>query len=121
MAEAAGLVLGAIPLVFMALDKYQECLEFGRNYTRYTIMLSKIKDGVSLQQKQFFDTLETMGLYKPTYIELDACLQDRFPEYHETFMRCIRDMETIINQLMAKLEIDAIGKVSKIGLACRMY
>jgi hypothetical protein len=120
MAEAAGLVLGAIPLIFLALDEYQKCLEFGRNYAKYTDTLTSIRDGVSLQQKQFFDTLEMMDLYKPTYMELDACLRDRFPEHHETFMRCIKNMETTMNQLMAKLDIDALGKVSKNELVCRM-
>jgi hypothetical protein len=35
-------------------------------------------------------------------------------------MRCIKNMETTMNQLMAKLDIDALGKVSKNELVCRM-
>jgi hypothetical protein len=115
MAEAAGLVLGAIPLVFLALDKYQDCLEFGRSYARYTDTLMSIRDEVSLQQMQFHGTMEIMGLYKPTYMELEDCLRNRFPDNHTTFMRYIRKMAATINQLMAKLEVDTYGNVSKIG------
>ena len=113
MAEAAGLVLGAIPLIFLALDKYQEFLEFGRSYAKYKDTLMSIRDEVSLQQMLFHGTMETMGLYKPTYLQLENCLRDRFPEDHTTFMRYIRKMAAIIDQLMAKLEVDTNGKVSK--------
>lgn len=74
MAEAAGLVLGAIPLVFLALDKYQESLEFGRSYAKYQDTLMSIRDEVSVQQMLFHGTMETMGLYKLTYAELEECL-----------------------------------------------
>jgi len=114
MAEAAGLVLGAIPLIFLALDKYQECLEFGRSYARYTDTLMRIRDEVWLQQMQFHSTMETMGLYNPTYLELEDCLRERYPESHPVFMSYIRRMATTTNQLMAKLEVDTRGQVSKI-------
>jgi len=119
MAEAAGLVLGAVPLVFLALDKYQDCLEFGRSYAKYTDTLMSIRDEISLQQMQFHGTMEMMGLYKPTYRELEDCLRDHFPENHTTFIRYIRKMAAIISQLMAKLEVDVCGKVSDIKYACR--
>jgi hypothetical protein len=121
MAEAAGLVLGAIPLIFLALDKYIDCLEFGRSYAKYADTLMSIRDEVTLQQMLFQGTMDTMGLYKPTYAGLEDCLRDRFPENHATFMRYIRKMATIIDQLIVKLEIDSIGKVSKIQLACLIY
>jgi hypothetical protein len=120
MAEAAGLVLGAIPLVFLALDKYQECLESGRSYVKYTDTLTSIRDEISLQQMLFHGTMETMGLYKPTYAELDDCLRDRFPENHTTFMRYIRRMASTINQLMDKLEVDTNSRVSRVELACQI-
>ncbi|KAH0030900.1 hypothetical protein KCU78_g2939, partial [Aureobasidium melanogenum] len=110
MAEVAGLVLGVIPLVCYALDKYQDCLEFGRSYAKYKDTLTSIRDGVSVQQMLFHSTMETMGLSKPTYAELEECLQSRFPENHEQFMRCIRKMADTIDQLMVKLEIDANSK-----------
>lgn len=116
MAEAAGLVLGVIPLVFYALDKYQDCLEFGRSYARYKDTLTSIRDDVSVQQMLFHGTMETMGLHKPTYAELEECLQIRFPENHMQFMRCIRKMADTIGELMAKLEIDANSKVSETAL-----
>jgi len=119
MAEAAGLVLGAVPLVFLALDKYQDCLEFGRSYAKYTDTLMSIRDEISLQHMQFHGTMEMMGLHKPTYMELEDCLRSYFPENHTTFMRYIRKMAAIISQLMAKLEVDAYGTVSNIDYACR--
>lgn len=121
MAEAAGLVLGAIPLIFLALDKYQECLEFGRSYARYTETLMSIRDEVSLQQMQFHSTMEMMGLNKPTYLELDDCLRERFPKTHPIFMSYIRRMATTTDQLMAKLEVDTRDQVSRINLAFPMH
>jgi hypothetical protein len=121
MAEAAGLVLGTIPLIFLALDKYQECLEFGRSYAKYAETLMIIRDEVCLQQMLFHKTMETMGLDKPTYMELENCLQDRFPENHVTFMRQIRRMATTIDQLMTKLEVDTNSKVSDISLTCQIH
>lgn len=112
MAEAAGLVLGAIPLIFLALDKYQDCLEFGRSYAKYTDTLTSIRDEVSLQQMLFHGTMEMMGLSQPTYTELEECLRIRFPDNHVQFLRYIRKMAATIDQLMAKLEIDANSRVS---------
>ncbi|KAG9787054.1 hypothetical protein KCU95_g8070, partial [Aureobasidium melanogenum] len=110
MAEAAGLVLGAIPLVFLALDKYQECLEAAHCYARYEDTLLSIRDEVFIQQKLFYDTMETMGLYEPNYAQLEQCLQSHFPDNHKQFMRCIKRMADTINRLMTKLEIDASSK-----------
>jgi hypothetical protein len=98
MAEAAGLVLGAIPLVFLALDTYRECLEFGRSYANYADTLMTIRDEVYVQQMLFHETMGTMGLEKPTYLELDECLQERFPEKRATFLRFIAKMTAIIDQ-----------------------
>lgn len=120
MAEVAGLVLGAIPLILAALGKYQECLEVGKNYVKYTDTLMSIRDEVFVQQKLFLGTMETMGLHNPTYSELEDCLRDRFPESHETFMRYIRRMATTIGQLMEKLEVDTRSGVSKNKLPCRI-
>lgn len=119
MAEAAGLVLGVIPLVFYALDKYQDCLKFGRSYAKYKDTLMSIRDEVSVQQMLFHGTMETMGLYKSTYAELEECLQARFPDNHMQFMRCIKKMADTIDELMVKLEIDAISKVSEMVLTSR--
>lgn len=121
MAEAAGLVLGVIPLVFYALDEYQDCLEAGRSYARYKDTLTSIRDEVSVQQMLFHNTMESMGLYRPTYAELEECLRTRFPKNHMQFMRCIRKMADTIDQLMAKLEIDTNSKVSHIALTLVMY
>jgi len=121
MAEATGLVLGAIPLIFLALDKYQDCLEFGRSYAKYTDTLVSIRDEVSLQQLLFLDTMESMGLHNPTYMELEDCLRDRFPENQTTFMRYIRRMATTIDQLMAKLEVDTRGEVSDTQSNCQLH
>lgn len=114
MAEAAGLVLGAIPLIFLALEKYEECLKFGRNYMHYTETLMSIRDEVFVQQKLVLGTMEMLGLHNPTYLELEDCLRDNFPESHTTVMRYIGRMATTIDQLMAKLEVDTRGEVSKI-------
>ncbi|THX50761.1 hypothetical protein D6D06_07784 [Aureobasidium pullulans] len=113
MAEIAGLVLGGIPLIFLALDKYQECLEQGRNYCKYNDMLLDIRTEVFVQQKQFYNTIELLGLYEPTYNELDQYLQVHFPEEYMQFARYIKKMDTTVKQLMEKLEIDVQDKQSQ--------
>lgn len=118
MAEIAGLVLGGIPLIFLALDKYQECLEQGRNYCKYNDMLLDIRTEVFVQQKQFYNTIELLGLYEPTYNELDQYLQVHFPEEYMQFARYIKKMDTTVKQLMEKLEIDVQDKVGTVS-RCR--
>lgn len=112
MAEAAGLVLGVIPLVFLALDKYQECLEFGRSYAKYKDTLMSIRDEVSIQQMLFYGTMETVGLHEPTYVELEVCLQTRFPDNHKQIMAYIRRMAATVDLLIVKLEVDVDSNVS---------
>jgi hypothetical protein len=121
MAEVAGLVLGAIPLIVLALDKYQACLDFGKNYARYTDTLTSIRDEVSIQQMLFQDTMRAIGLHEPTYVELEDCLQTRFREHHKTLMRCIQGMDSTITELMERLEVDTTSRVSTIELACVIH
>jgi hypothetical protein len=121
MAEVAGLVLGAIPLIFLALDKYQACLEFGKHYARYTDTLMSIRDEVSIQQMLFQDTMKAIGLHEPTYVELEDCLQIRFPEHHKTLVRCIKGMDSTIAELMERLEVDTTSRVSTMEVACGIH
>jgi len=111
MAEIAGLVLGGIPLIFLALEKYQQCLESGKNFYKYNATLLEIRDEIFVQQKQFSKTMELLGLYRPTYTELNKYLQDHFPEDNIQFARYIQRMELTIKHLMDKLEIDILNKV----------
>lgn len=111
MAEVAGLVLGEVPLIVMAMQSYREFLEYGGNYLKYDDLLLEIKDAVSIQQDLLYGTFETIGLHEPDYDELGARLQELYPGKHDLFMREIRRMEVTVSELMKELCLDSLGKV----------
>ncbi|THX45471.1 hypothetical protein D6D08_10396 [Aureobasidium pullulans] len=110
MAEVAGLVLGGVPLIVMAMQSYREFLEYGGNYLKYDDLLQEIKDAVSIQQDLLYGTFETIGLHEPNYDELGARLQELYPGKHDLFMREIRRMEVTVSELMKELCLDSLGK-----------
>ncbi|CAD0050459.1 unnamed protein product [Aureobasidium pullulans] len=82
MAEVAGLVLGGIPLIVLAMQSYREALEWGRKYRKYDDLLLRTKDAVLIQQEQLYATFNEIGLHEPNYDELEARLQELYPGKH---------------------------------------
>ncbi|THX36298.1 hypothetical protein D6D10_06798 [Aureobasidium pullulans] len=111
MAEVAGLVLGGIPLIVLAMQSYREALEWGRKYRKYDDLLLRTKDAVLIQQEQLYKTFDEIGLHEPNYDELEARLQELYPGKHGLFMREIGRMEVTVNNLMEELCLDSLGRV----------
>ena len=110
--EAAGVVLGAIPLALYALDNYHRCLELTKDYLRFEATIKLIRRHIFVQQEQLHITLRSIGLVNPTATELEEHLQQLYPDKCVAFVDIIQHMESLLNKLMNKLDIDSHGKVS---------
>jgi hypothetical protein len=81
MAEIAGLVLGTLPLVIWALEKYAEPFEF---YNKYRITIETQRDNLVMQNLQLRATLAEIGLSdESTKEELVQCFQAKYPEIED--------------------------------------
>ena len=111
MAEAVlGLVLGGIPLVLWALGKYHDPV---KDYWKYDLTLSTLRDNIFVQQEQLNITLANIGLHRPTPDELEQHLRSTYPHKYKEFMSIIGHMDGVIKKLMNSLDIDVNGKVRK--------
>lgn len=109
MAEAAGLVLGGIPLIIWALEKYAEPLEA---FANYRTSIESLRASLVLQIKQFRSTLSSLGLgTEPSRQELQDCFYTKFPDTSHELIFIVQHMESLIGWLMKKLDIDFTGKV----------
>lgn len=108
MAEIAGLVLGGIPIAIWALDKYAEPLE---TYHHYRTTISTIRTDLDLQRIQFEATLRSVGLQNPSPVEIQECLEGKFPGTHQVLIDIIKAMDERMSKLLGDLEIDINGKV----------
>lgn len=111
MAEVAGLVLGAIPIVIWALEKYAEPVEV---YTSYHNNIKTFRSDLMLQERRLQRTLSSIGLYNPTKDELRECLKSKFPTIADEVLHIIQDMERVMAELMRKLGIDLDTKVRRL-------
>lgn len=111
MAEVAGLVLGAIPIVIWALDKYSEPVKVYKNYHKN---IKTFRSDLILQERRLQLTLSSIGLYNPTKDELRECVKSKFPTIADEVLHIIQDMEWVMADLMRKLGIDPNTNVRKV-------
>jgi len=110
--EAAGVVLGALPLALYAIDNYHRCLQASTDFWRFESTLKLIRSHVFIQQQQLQITLRSIGLVNPTPVQLELHLRQFYPEKCDAFIDIIKHMEHLLAKLMDKLDIDSRGKVS---------
>lgn len=109
MAEIAGLVLGTLPLVIWALEKYAEPFEF---YNKYRITIETQRDNLVMQNLQLRATLAEIGLSdESTKEELVQCFQAKYPETCAHLLSIIQRMDNTIAELMRDLKIDIDAEV----------
>jgi hypothetical protein len=110
MAEAvAGLVLGGIPLVIWALEKYAEPFEAFHNYRT---SIETLRTNLTLQNRQLQTTLSNIGLgSEPSIDELRECFDTKFPVISCELMFIVQRMDKVTAGLMKNLKIDVNGKV----------
>ena len=103
MAEIAGLVLGSIPLVICALEKYAE--PFG-DVHQHRISIETLRTDLILQNRQLQITLANVGLgEEPSKDELREYFENRFPNTCGQLIFIIQRMDDLISGLLTDLEI----------------
>ncbi|KAI8947428.1 hypothetical protein F4801DRAFT_560650 [Xylaria longipes] len=105
--EVAGLVLGALPIAILAVEKYLKPIESYKNYSQ---TLKEIRRNLFVQEQQLQVTLEGIGLLKPTLPEVQQKLREVNPECSAQFIDILEHMDNMTSRLMDKLEIDSDGK-----------
>jgi hypothetical protein len=84
-----------------------------KDYWRYGSTLMTIKMNIFVQKEQLNVTLSNLGSHgATTLLEVEDLISKRYPAKYEMFMDIIRKMESILAEMMEKLDIDANGKVS---------
>ena len=125
--EAAGVVLGAVPLILYALDNYQKAWDPVKDIWHWSETIGTIRIQIFLQKQQLQTTLRALDLEltdHTTMDEIEAALQTNHPSQWEQFIGIIRQMDTLINQVAKDLYPDAQGPVSPVSLsdgACFTY
>jgi hypothetical protein len=114
MAEVAGIVLGGIPVALWALQRYHDAAKSYRNFRKYDMTLSTLRDNIFVQQQQLHITIGLIGLDQPSINELQERIQESYPRQQREIISIIGHMDQIIRGLLDKLEIDMDGKVSMI-------
>jgi hypothetical protein len=117
--ETAGLVLGALPITVLAVESYQKGLKSIGDYRNYPQTLQGIRRNLFIQDQQLQITLEGIGLWKPTLVEVEQRLGEVKPESYDQFADILEHMGTIMAGLMDKLDIDRNGKVYQLSHNCR--
>jgi hypothetical protein len=103
MAEVAGLVLGAIPLIVLALDKYAEPIGA---FHRYRISIETFRADLVLQHRSLHKTLSTIGLGdSPSFEELKSRFESFYPDICSELMTFIGRMDQVIADLMKNLNV----------------
>ncbi len=108
MAEVAGVVLGGIPVVLLALEKYHDPV---KSYWKYDTTLSTLRTNIFVQQQQLRITLSLIGLEDASIDEVRECLKEKYPLQQQEFLSILQGMDNIITSLLHKLEVDISGKV----------
>lgn len=109
MAEVAGLVLGGIPLVILALEKYAEPFA---TYHRYRISIEDFRSDLIIQKRQLHTTISGIGLGSDaTWEDLRECLERQFPDVAEELLSIFRRMNGLTAKLLKDLDVDVKGRV----------
>ncbi|KAK7990061.1 hypothetical protein PG989_010376 [Apiospora arundinis] len=103
--EAAGLALGAIPIILKGIDKY---LDLYGEWAKHNVLLATRRRRLKMEQIKLKGT---MRILSPGLIEeeIEAELQRCYADDYETIVGTIEDLAKIILELMDTLEIDPQG------------
>ncbi|KAI3322158.1 hypothetical protein HD806DRAFT_501173 [Xylariaceae sp. AK1471] len=110
MADAAGLVIGAISLVVTAVEHYEKAIQAARDYREDRSLVQELRCRILIQQYQLEATLQSIGLSDPTEDELVEAVRKHFPGKYQQFVYAIQNFRTTVRKLMEKLDVDETGK-----------
>ncbi|KAF2801194.1 hypothetical protein K505DRAFT_412465 [Melanomma pulvis-pyrius CBS 109.77] len=127
--EIAGVILGSIPLLIVALEHYMEGVDTVRRYVKYKHELASLHRRLVVEQNMFINTcdlllsglvpLNEVSLYlqnpggaawkKP---EVDASLKARLQRSYKSYFDTIQDLNDAVEEFKKRLKLDPdLGKV----------
>jgi hypothetical protein len=126
--EIAGLVLASIPLVVSALEHYSDGMSTFERWWRYKREVNRVVRLLVAEQALFQGTCEKLlnAVVTPTELErlielpggaqwkdstLDESLRRHLGRSYDSYMSCVEDMNAVLKDLEARLELDPNGKV----------
>jgi hypothetical protein len=111
MEVAAGLVLGAVPLILYALDNYGRAWKPAKDFYNWKDVIPEINRDIFLQKVQLSATLANLDLKDPTMDEVEMALREQCPDKCEQFMDVLKQMDNLVNEVMRDLGLDEKGQV----------
>jgi hypothetical protein len=110
--EVTGVVLGGIPLVLAALEKYATVAKILKDYADYDATLSRLQISLWIQEQQYDDTLELIGLKDISLEEIETHLRQRHAQKCDKFMVIIRRINVVSEKIAKSLDVGSPGQVS---------
>lgn len=106
--EAAGLALGAIPIILKGIDIY---IELYGEWSRSTDLLAKRRRQLQIEHLKLTNSLRALS---PELVrqELHETIVKRYPDDYEVIFGTIEDLVESIHKLRDELRIDPQGKVN---------
>jgi hypothetical protein len=103
-AETTPFVLGAIPLIVLALDRYAEPIGA---FHRYRISIETFRADLVLQHRSLHRTLSAIGLGEsPSFEELKSRFENFYPDICSELITFIGRMDQVIADLMKDLNVN---------------
>ena len=125
--ELIGIILASLPLAISAIEHYRDGLDPFKDYVRYDCTLKSFRTQLRIQQHFFQGTLKLLllrdlaphevcdlfpdaGQYMDVGLwgtpEIHMKLYERLRSKYDDFMDAVREMESVMTQLMKGLEIE---------------
>jgi hypothetical protein len=115
--EVAGVVIGAIPIIIYALERYQDTRDTVRDFHKWNDTLGTLRSNIFLQKRQLFATLETLDIGftdQTTMPQVEAALRISRPAQCEDIVRILYRMDASLNEIARNLYPDAQGPVRSV-------
>jgi len=127
--EIAGLILGALPLVIHAVERYSQGVQSVRRYIKYRRELESLVRRLGLEVEMFRNICEELlnGIVSIDRManmlddpagsvwsdpEIDQRLQKRLHRSYTVYLNTVKDMVVVLEEFKIRLKIDAMGEVS---------
>lgn len=115
--EVAGVVLGAVPIIMLALENYKKATGIFDDTKRWLNTIQEIQDILVVQINTLRVTLWSLGIEWECQsgipvAEIEMALKSRKPLQWENFLRFICRMDTTMKEMAKDLCLDADGPVS---------
>ncbi|KAF2121309.1 hypothetical protein BDV96DRAFT_627668 [Lophiotrema nucula] len=125
--EAAGLVLGSIPLILAGLEFYAKGIAVTRRYVKYKEEYKTLRNELGTEHVLFVNTIELLlfGLVKPTTLkemlnepggerwkdeDFERKLKERLGEGYEAYINTVNQMNETSNVFRQRLKLGVSGK-----------